>query len=104
MGLAGYGKARLVRCLTRLIEPTKGHVVFQGTDITAAGEKELRDLRRRKVSMVFQHFGLLPHRRGLDNISYRPAVPGTHKKDRMKRAGEVTELGGRAGYEKSLPR
>jgi len=103
MGLSGSGKSTLVRCLTRLIEPTKGHVVFQGTDITAAGEKELRDLRRRKVSMVFQHFGLLPHRRVLDNVSYGLEVRGTDKKDRMKRAGEVTELVGLAGYENSYP-
>jgi len=103
MGLSGSGKSTLVRCLTRLIEPTKGQVVFQGTDITAAGEKELRDLRRRKVSMVFQHFGLLPHRRVLDNVSYGLEVRGTDKKDRMKRAGEVTELVGLAGYENSYP-
>ena len=103
MGLSGSGKSTLVRCLTRLIEPTKGQVVFQGTDITAADEKELRDLRRRKVSMVFQHFGLLPHRRVLDNVSYGLEVRGTDKKDRMKRAGEVTELVGLAGYENSYP-
>jgi len=103
MGLSGSGKSTLVRCLTRLIEPTKGQVIFQGTDITAADEKELRDLRRRKVSMVFQHFGLLPHRRVLDNVSYGLEVRGTDKKDRMKRAGEVTELVGLAGYENSYP-
>ena len=103
MGLSGSGKSTLVRCLTRLIEPTKGQVVFQGTDITAADEKELRELRRRKVSMVFQHFGLLPHRRVLDNVSYGLEVRGTDKKDRMKRAGEVTELVGLAGYENSYP-
>jgi len=103
MGLSGSGKSTLVRCLTRLIEPTKGHVVFQGTDITSAGEKELRDLRRRKVSMVFQHFGLLPHRRVLENVSYGLEVRGVDKKDRMKRATEVTELVGLAGYENSYP-
>src|SRR4051794_35176416 len=103
MGLSGSGKSTLVRCLTRLIEPTKGKVVFQGTDITSADENALRDLRRRKVSMVFQHFGLLPHRRVLDNVSYGLEVRGTDKKDRMKRAGEVTELVGLAGYENSYP-
>src|SRR4051794_967282 len=103
MGLSGSGKSTLVRCLTRLIEPTKGKVVFQGTDITSADENALRDLRRRKVSMVFQHFGLLPHRRVLDNVSYGLEVRGTDKKDRMKRAGEVTELVGLAGYEHSYP-
>src|SRR4051795_3674904 len=103
MGLSGSGKSTLVRCLTRLIEPTKGQVVFQGTDIMSADENELRDLRRRKVSMVFQHFGLLPHRRVLDNVAYGLEVKGTDKKDRMKRAGEVTELVGLAGYENSYP-
>jgi glycine betaine/proline transport system ATP-binding protein len=103
MGLSGSGKSTLVRCLTRLIEPTKGQVVFQGSDITAAGENELRDLRRRKVSMVFQHFGLLPHRRVLDNVAYGLEVKGTPKKERLRRAGEVTELVGLAGYEHSYP-
>ena len=82
MGLSGSGKSTLVRCLMRLIEPTKGQVVFQGTDVTAADEKALRDLRRRKVSMVFQHFGLLPHRRVIDNVAYGFEVRGTDKKDR----------------------
>jgi glycine betaine/proline transport system ATP-binding protein len=103
MGLSGSGKSTLVRCLTRLIEPTAGRVVFQGTDITAAGEKALRDLRRRKVSMVFQHFGLLPHRRVVDNVAYGLEVRGADKKDRMRRAAEVTELVGLAGYENSYP-
>src|SRR5689334_15073496 len=103
MGLSGSGKSTLVRCLTRLIEPTKGQVVFQGTDIMSADENALRDLRRRKVSMVFQHFGLLPHRRVLDNVAYGLEVKGTPKKERLQRAGEVTELVGLAGYEYSYP-
>ena len=103
MGLSGSGKSTLVRCLTRLIDPTAGRVEFQGVDITAAGEKELRELRRRKVSMVFQHFGLLPHRRVIDNVGYGLEVRGIGKKERMQRAGEVTELVGLAGYENSYP-
>jgi glycine betaine/proline transport system ATP-binding protein len=103
MGLSGSGKSTLVRCLTRLIEPTRGTVVFQGTEITSAGEKDLRELRRRKVSMVFQHFGLLPHRRVLDNVAYGLEVRGTDKKERMNRAAEVIELVGLAGYEYSYP-
>ncbi|MGF6884656.1 glycine betaine/proline transport system ATP-binding protein [Nocardia sp. GAS34] len=103
MGLSGSGKSTLVRCLSRLIEPTAGTVRFQGTEVTAAGEKELRDLRRRKISMVFQHFGLLPHRRVLDNVAYGLEVRGTAKKARMQRAAEVTELVGLAGYENSYP-
>jgi glycine betaine/proline transport system ATP-binding protein len=103
MGLSGSGKSTLVRCLTRLIDPTAGQVMFQGLDVTAAGEKELRELRRRKVSMVFQHFGLLPHRRVVDNVAYGLEVRGIGKKERMARAGEVTELVGLAGYENSYP-
>ena len=103
MGLSGSGKSTLVRCLIRLIEPTKGQVVFQGTDVTQASEKALRDLRRRKVSMVFQHFGLLPHRRVLDNVAYGLEVRGIDKKERYARASEVTELVGLAGYEQSYP-
>src|SRR5690349_1896079 len=103
MGLSGSGKSTLVRCLTRLIEPTKGQVVFQGTDIMSADENALRDLRRRKVSMVFQHFGLLPHRRVVENVAYGLEVKGTPKKERLQRAGEVTELVGLAGYEYSYP-
>ena len=86
MGLSGSGKSTLVRCLTRLIEPTAGQVVFEGEDITAADEKQLRELRRRKFSMVFQHFGLLPHRRVLDNVAYGLEVRGIDKTERMKRA------------------
>ncbi|KZM72948.1 quaternary amine ABC transporter ATP-binding protein [Nocardia terpenica] len=103
MGLSGSGKSTLVRCLTRLIEPTAGRVLFQGTDVTEAGEAELRELRRRRVSMVFQHFGLLPHRRVIDNIAYGLEVRGTAKKVRLQRAAEVTELVNLAGHENSYP-
>jgi glycine betaine/proline transport system ATP-binding protein len=103
MGLSGSGKSTLVRCLTRLIEPTAGSIVFQGTDVTKASENELRELRRTKVSMVFQHFGLLPHRRVVDNVAYGLEIRGVGKAERLKRAGEVTELVGLAGYEGSYP-
>ena len=72
MGLSGSGKSTLVRLLTRLIEPTAGTVQLYGDDITAMTDKALLDTRRRKVSMVFQHFGLLPHRKVIDNIALRP--------------------------------
>lgn len=103
MGLSGSGKSTLVRCLTRLIEPTAGEISLQGADVMAASERELRELRRRKVSMVFQHFGLLPHRRVLDNVAYGLEVRGMAKTDRLRRAGEVTELVGLAGHENSYP-
>jgi glycine betaine/proline transport system ATP-binding protein len=103
MGLSGSGKSTLVRCLTRLIEPTAGQVVFEGEDILGCDAKRLRDLRRRKFSMVFQHFGLLPHRQVIDNVSYGLEIRGTGKEQRRKRAMEVIELVGLAGYEKSYP-
>ena len=103
MGLSGSGKSTLVRCLTRLIEPTSGQLLFEGEDIRAADDKRLRDLRRRKFSMVFQHFGLLPHRRVIDNVAYGLEVRGTGKAERNKRAMEVIELVGLEGYERSFP-
>jgi glycine betaine/proline transport system ATP-binding protein len=103
MGLSGSGKSTLVRCLTRLIEPTAGEVVFEGEDILAADRKRLRTLRRDKFSMVFQHFGLLPHRRVVDNVAYGLEVRGAHKAERLARAQEVIELVGLGGNEKSYP-
>ena len=103
MGLSGSGKSTLVRCLTRLIEPTAGQVMFEGEDIRAADDKRLRELRRNKFSMVFQHFGLLPHRRVIDNVAYGLEIRGQGRTDRNKRAMEVIELVGLTGYENSFP-
>ncbi len=103
MGLSGSGKSTLVRLLTRLIEPTSGNVELNGTNITKASEAELRNLRRNHVSMVFQHFGLLPHRQVLDNVAYGLEVRGVGKAERRARAAEVVELVGLQGYEKSYP-
>jgi glycine betaine/proline transport system ATP-binding protein len=103
MGLSGSGKSTLVRCLTRLIEPTAGEVVFEGEDIGAADAKRLRELRRRKFAMVFQHFGLLPHRRVIENVAFGLEIRGVGKADRRRRAAEVVELVGLAGYEESYP-
>ncbi|MFL6099819.1 MAG: glycine betaine/L-proline ABC transporter ATP-binding protein [Actinomycetales bacterium] len=103
MGLSGSGKSTLVRCLTRLIEPTSGSIQFQGTEVTKASDSELRDLRRTKVSMVFQHFGLLPHRRVVDNVAYGLEIRGVSKAERMRKAAEVTELVGLSGFENSYP-
>ncbi|MDQ0681502.1 glycine betaine/proline transport system ATP-binding protein [Streptomyces achromogenes] len=103
MGLSGSGKSTLVRCLTRLIEPTAGEIVFEGEDIRQADDRRLRDLRRRKFSMVFQHFGLLPHRRVVDNVSFGLEIRGMGRSERTRRAQEVVELVGLAGYENSYP-
>jgi len=103
MGLSGSGKSTLVRCLTRLIEPTVGTVAINGTDMTKASESQLRELRRNHVSMVFQHFGLLPHRQVLDNVAYGLEIRGMGKAARRAKAAEVVELVGLKGNEKSYP-
>jgi glycine betaine/proline transport system ATP-binding protein len=103
MGLSGSGKSTLVRCLTRLIEPTAGRIVIDGHDIVQANEAELRDLRRTHTSMVFQHFGLLPHRQVIDNVAYGLEVRGVGKKERRAKAAEVVSLVGLEGYEHSYP-
>jgi glycine betaine/proline transport system ATP-binding protein len=103
MGLSGSGKSTLVRLLTRLIEPTHGSIVLNGQDITSATERQLRDLRRRHVSMVFQHFGLLPHRKVVDNVAYGLEVRGEGKAKRRERAMRMVDLVGLGGYENSYP-
>lgn len=103
MGLSGSGKSTLIRCLTRLIEPTSGQVLVDGKDVLQAGIAELRELRRRKMSMVFQHFGLLPHRTVLDNVSYGLQIRGAAKTERYARAREIIELVGLKGYEQHYP-
>jgi glycine betaine/proline transport system ATP-binding protein len=103
MGLSGSGKSTLVRCLTRLIEPTAGTVEMDGVDVTNASESQLRDLRRKQVSMVFQHFGLLPHRQVIDNVAYGLEIRGMGKKERRAKAAEVVSLVGLDGFEMSYP-
>jgi glycine betaine/proline transport system ATP-binding protein len=103
MGLSGSGKSTLVRCLTRLIEPTAGTVSIDGNDITSASESKLRSLRRSYVSMVFQHFGLLPHRQVIDNVAYGLEVRGMGRSERRNKAAEVVEMVGLKGYERSYP-
>ena len=104
MGLSGSGKSTLVRCLSRLIEPTAGEVMFEGRDLLKASERELIDLRRHKMGMVFQHFALLPHLTVLDNVAFPLAVQGVPKAQRSKRAHEVIELVGLQGRELNFPR
>lgn len=103
MGLSGSGKSTLVRCLTRLIEPTVGQVLLEGQDIMKASGAALRDLRRRKMSMVFQHFGLLPHRTVIENVAYGLEIRGAGKSERRTRAMDVINLVGLTGYEKRFP-
>src|SRR3954449_4912723 len=83
MGLSGSGKSTLVRCLTRLIEPTFGSVELDGEDIRKASDSRLRELRRKRFSMVFQNFGLLPHRRVLENIAFGLELRGEPRSGRL---------------------
>ncbi|MFZ4124137.1 MAG: quaternary amine ABC transporter ATP-binding protein, partial [Candidatus Planktophila sp.] len=103
MGLSGSGKSTLVRCMTRLIEPTQGQLQFEGEDILKVDEKRLRELRKTRFSMVFQHFGLLPHRKVIDNIAYSLEINGVKKDARHARANEVIELVGLQGYANAYP-
>jgi glycine betaine/proline transport system ATP-binding protein len=103
MGLSGSGKSTLVRCMTRLIEPTRGELIYDGEDILQVDDNRLRELRRTKFSMVFQHFGLLPHRKVIDNIAYALEINGVSKTDRHKRAHEVIELVGLQGFSEAYP-
>ncbi|MDO8363577.1 MAG: glycine betaine/L-proline ABC transporter ATP-binding protein [Actinomycetota bacterium] len=97
MGLSGSGKSTLIRCITRLIEPTSGQVIVEGDDVTAASAAELLQIRRHKVSMVFQHFGLLPHRTLLDNVAFGLELRGMNRTARRERAAQTLELVGLPG-------
>jgi glycine betaine/proline transport system ATP-binding protein len=94
MGLSGSGKSTLVRTLIRLIEPTAGSVRIGDQDVIAADSAALRELRRHKVSMVFQHFGLLAHRTVIDNVAFGLEIQGVSKPERLARANEILELVG----------
>ena len=103
MGLSGSGKSTLVRCLTRLIEPTAGEVLIDGEDVVSMSDSRLRELRRHHVSMVFQHFGLLPHRKVIDNVAYGLEIRGVGKSERRAKAQELVDLVGLTGNEESYP-
>ena len=94
MGLSGSGKSTLVRTLIRLIEPSAGEIEIGGKDVIALSGSELRHLRRHTSSMVFQHFGLLAHRRVIDNVAFGLEVQGVPKAARLARAAKVLELVG----------
>ncbi|MFB7635635.1 glycine betaine/L-proline ABC transporter ATP-binding protein [Streptomyces sp. NPDC056149] len=103
MGLSGSGKSTLLRMLNGLLEPTAGSVRFDGQDLTSLTPKELRAVRSRKISMVFQHFALFPHRSVLENAAYGLEVQGVARAERERRATEALELAGLKGWEKSWP-
>jgi glycine betaine/proline transport system ATP-binding protein len=103
MGLSGSGKSTLVRCITRLIEPTAGEVLIDGEDLRKADADRLREMRRHRFSMVFQHFGLLPHRRVIDNVAYPLEIRGEGKADRHRKAQAMIDLVGLKGHANSYP-
>lgn len=103
MGLSGSGKSTLVRCLTRLIEPTSGTIAIDGEDVRSMDRTRLRELRRHRAAMVFQHFGLLPHRTVLDNVAYGLEIQGVGRAERRARAKEVVDKVGLKGMEKRRP-
>lgn len=104
MGLSGSGKSTLVRCLSRLIDPTEGQVLVDGQDITSVTQSELKNLRRNKMAMVFQHFGLFPHRKVIDNVAYGLEVRGEGRQQRYAKAMETIELVGLDGWADHYPR
>jgi glycine betaine/proline transport system ATP-binding protein len=99
MGLSGSGKSTLIRCLIRLIEPTAGEIRIDDENVLEFSDRELTEFRRHKSAMVFQHFGLLPHRTILDNAAWGLEVQGINKKERQDRARESLELVGLKGWE-----
>lgn len=103
MGLSGSGKSTLIRMINGLHPPTAGHVKLHGENITAATGKDLRRLRRERISMVFQHFALFPHRSVIDNAAYGLETQGVAKEERRRRAHEALELCGLTGWDEHLP-
>ncbi|TKC16087.1 glycine betaine/L-proline ABC transporter ATP-binding protein ProV [Robertmurraya kyonggiensis] len=103
MGLSGSGKSTLVRMFNRLIDPTDGQVLIDGQDIVKMKPNELREVRRSKISMVFQRFALFPHRTVLSNTEYGLEVKGADKKKQREKAIESLKLVGLEGYENSYP-
>ena len=104
MGLSGSGKSTLVRCMSRLIEATAGEIDFDGQDLRAASERELVEIRRHKMGMVFQHFALFPHRTVLENVGFPLEVQGVDLADRNARALEIIDLVGLHGRGDYYPR
>lgn len=103
MGLSGSGKSTLVRMLNRLIEPTTGSVYIDGEDIMTMNDEQLRNVRRKKISMVFQNFGLFPHRTILENTEYGLEVQGIEKEERQEKAERALENAGLLPYKDQKP-
>ena len=103
MGLSGSGKSTLIRHFNRLIDPTVGKIIVEGTDVMELNDKELEQFRRHRMSMVFQRFGLMPHRTVIENVAYGLAVQKVDKAERLKKAQQWLETVGLGGYENQYP-
>lgn len=103
MGLSGSGKSTLIRHFNRLIDPTEGQILVEGTDVMKLSQTELEEFRRHKMSMVFQRFGLMPHRTVVDNVAYGLEIQGVEKSARLNKANEWLETVGLKGYEQQYP-
>ncbi len=103
MGLSGSGKSTMIRHFNRLIDPTEGKILVEGIDVMSLSQKDLEEFRRHKMSMVFQRFGLLPHRSVVDNVAYGLEIQGVNKDQRLEKASEWLETVGLKGYEQQFP-
>jgi glycine betaine/proline transport system ATP-binding protein len=104
MGLSGSGKSTIVRCISQLLQATAGEILIEGENLVEASKSRLIELRRHKLGMVFQHFGLFPHMTALENVAFPLKMQGQNKPDRLARAMEVINLVGLEGRENSYPR
>ena len=103
MGLSGSGKSTVVRCLSRLVDPSYGQILLDGEDLLQASQRRLVELRRHKMAMVFQDFGLLPHLTVLENVAFPLRVQGIDRQDRLARSHEMVDLVGLSGRESAYP-
>tara|TARA_R110002167_G_scaffold45323_10_gene136155 strand:- start:7194 stop:8450 length:1257 start_codon:yes stop_codon:yes gene_type:complete len=103
MGLSGSGKSTLIRHFNRLIDPTEGRIMVEGVDVMKLSTKELEQFRRHKMSMVFQRFGLMPHRTVVDNVAYGLTVQGVDTKTRLEKANQWLDTVGLSGYGEQYP-
>jgi len=103
MGLSGSGKSTLIRHFNRLIEPTEGRILVDGEDVMKLSATELEQFRRHKMSMVFQRFGLMPHRTVIENVAYGLTVQGIDRKECRQKAQQWLDTVGLSGYENQYP-